>query len=70
MTTSINRGPAKIYQFPVKTRSDIRNHSEATKEVTNLIPLKLAPARIAQTSFGGAWYHEEAIQEARMAGNE
>jgi hypothetical protein len=67
MTKTFHAGPAKIYQFPVKTRSDIAARSGETKVSETLLTPNLAPVRVAKMTFGSAWYHEEAIQEAKAA---
>jgi hypothetical protein len=62
MTTSSHRGSAKIYEFPARGRfaaSDHRNESESAAND--------GEPKLADVSFGGAWYHEEAIQEARQS---
>jgi Protein of unknown function (DUF2735) len=62
MNTSLNHGSAKIYQFPVGGRAalGVRGPDE-TKASTELA------SRVSETVFGGAWYHEAAIQESKPA---
>jgi Protein of unknown function (DUF2735) len=67
MTKSFYAGSAKIYQFPAKMRPDLRNRTEETKASEILRMPNLAPVRAGKTAFGSAWYHEEAIQEAKAA---
>jgi hypothetical protein len=60
MNTSLNHGSAKIYQFPVGGRAALGMRSpDTTKASTDLA------ARASETVFGGAWYHEAAIQESK-----
>jgi hypothetical protein len=61
MTTSLNEGSAKIYQFPAGGRAALggRRYGETTT-VT-----ELASARVSDVAIGGAWYHDAAIQDAR-----
>jgi Protein of unknown function (DUF2735) len=67
MTKSFYAGSAKIYQFPAKMHPDLSSRSEGTKTSEILRMPNLAPVRAGKTSFGSAWYHEEAIQEAKAA---
>lgn len=61
MNTSLNHGSAKIYQFPVGGRAALVGHRyETTKTITDL-----ASSRVNDVVIGGAWYHDEAIQEAK-----
>jgi hypothetical protein len=54
MTIDTSRGPAKIYQFPVRGRVDAPR--EETKPATD--------PRLQRVSFGSCWYHEAAIEES------
>jgi hypothetical protein len=67
MTTNSSQqsgqGSAKIYQFPVGGRQAIGNRRAEFKPVT-----EIDQPRVAPQTFGGAWYHEAAIQDARRAG--
>src|SRR5664279_1329971 len=66
MTTNVQSGSAKIYQFPVRGRFIAGALREDSKSA--LVPA-LSP-RIARTASGSGWYHEEAILEAeRTRGN-
>jgi hypothetical protein len=58
MTTGLNEGSAKIYQFPAGGRAALggRRYGE-TKSVID------AP-RVNETVCSGSWYHDEAINEA------
>ena len=62
MNTNLNRGSARIYQFPAGGRAAIgaRNHekAEAASESAGEHSLVLC---------SGSWYHEAAIQEAKQA---
>jgi hypothetical protein len=61
MDTSLNHGSATIYQFPIGGRSALagRRYDEV-KTATDL-----ASSRVGETVYGGSWYHEAAIQEAK-----
>ncbi len=59
MTRSIEQGSAKIIQFPIGGRSKAGAKRDDSKAVA-----QSAPAGI---SFGGSWYHEEAVQEAEQS---
>jgi hypothetical protein len=61
MDTSLNRGSAKIYQFPVGGRSAIdRRRSEEARSATDL-----ASSCVSEVACSDAWYHEAAIQESK-----
>lgn len=63
MTANVHHGSAKILQFPGRARSPVGGNRENAKpagDVTALVPA----LRVANTSFGDAWYHEEAVREA------
>jgi hypothetical protein len=65
MTTSLNHGSARIYQFPVGGRSALGAHrQDETTSAADLDP-NLGPARVSEVAVGGAWYHEAAIQESK-----
>jgi hypothetical protein len=61
MNASLNRGSAKIYQFPVGGRSatDRRRYEEASSATD------LASPRVSEVACSDAWYHEAAVQESR-----
>ena len=61
MTTSLNHGSARIYQFPAGGRAALggRRYDE-TRTATDL-----ASSRVSEVAVGGAWYHDVAIQEAK-----
>jgi len=61
MNTSLNHGPAKIYQFPAGGRAALggRRYDE-TKTITDV-----ASSRASDVAVGGAWYHDAAIQESK-----
>ncbi len=61
MTTSLNRGSAKIYQFPAGGRSALGGRRyEETKTATDL-----ASTAVSEAVSGSSWYHEAAIQESK-----
>jgi hypothetical protein len=61
MTTDLQRGPAKIYQFPARPRPAL----DGSRPGENLAAATLTP-RAAVAVCGGAWYHEEALQDAGL----
>jgi hypothetical protein len=61
MTTSLNHGSAKIYQFPAGGRSALGGRRyEETKAAADL-----APTPVSEAACGSGWYHEAAIQESK-----
>jgi Protein of unknown function (DUF2735) len=61
MNAGLNRGSAKIYQFPVGGRSAIdRRRYEETRSATDL-----ASPHVSEVACSDAWYHEAAIQESK-----
>ena len=61
MNTSLNHGSAKIYQFPAGGRAALGGRRyENAKAVTDL-----ASQRASEVAVGGAWYHDEAINESK-----
>ena len=63
MSTSLNQGSAKIYQFPAGGRSTLggRRYEEA-KTVSDL-----ASSGANDTNCSGSWYHQAAIDESKPA---
>jgi hypothetical protein len=65
MTTDTHRETAKVYIFPARWRVKAGTFSGEANSVANPASLRLA-ANVSS----GAWYHEEAIEEAaREKGN-
>jgi len=61
MTTSLNHGSAKIYQFPAGGRSALGGRRyEETKTAADL-----ASTQVSEAASGSGWYHEAAIQESK-----
>jgi len=61
MNAGLNRGSAKIYQFPVGGRSaNDRGRHEETGSAT-----EPASSRVSEVACSDAWYHEAAIQESK-----
>ena len=58
MTTSLNQGSAKIYQFPTGGRAALegRRYGE-----TKMAEITAQPVNIADCS--GSWYHAAAIED-------
>jgi hypothetical protein len=63
MTTSLNHGSARIYQFPVGGRAALAGHRYG--ETASAYDQKSVPAN--ETICSGSWYHQEAIDEAKPA---
>ena len=61
MTANLNRGSAKIYEFPARGRFAQSDRCENDKAVTS----PLSP-RATKVVLSGAWYHDEAIQQAEQ----
>ena len=53
--TAKQEGSAKIYEFPARGR-----FASSSKEDAGAV----ATSRAAKIGCGGAWYHEQAIQDA------
>ena len=67
MTSDFHQGSAKIYQFPTRVRSPAGSNRDDTKRASNVTSLVPSlPLRVANASFGDAWYHEEAMREAEL----
>jgi hypothetical protein len=62
MNTGFNQETARIYQFPVGGRSGLASSIGGRRQ--DEIRRDLELARVAQIAVGGAWYHDEAIQES------
>ena len=60
LTTSVNAGSAKIYQFPAGGRAALggRRYGE-TK------PTDIASTLVGDSACSGSWYHAAAIQETK-----
>jgi len=59
MSTSLNHGSARIYQFPAGGRAALGGRRyEEPKTAT-----ELASSRVSEV--GGAWYHDAAIQDSK-----
>jgi hypothetical protein len=62
MTMSHDRRSAEIYQFPLRGRVAAGGKGDEDKSASGIVA-----SRLATTSFGGNWYHEEAIRDAERA---
>ncbi len=62
MSSTSDRGSAKIYQFPSGGRDalDGRRHGDS-----RLLPADQVPALVNEALCSGSWYHEAAIEEAK-----
>jgi hypothetical protein len=61
LNTNLNQGSARIYQFPVGGRSALGGRRQDEIKTS----ADLALSRVSQTTVGGAWYHDAAIQDAK-----
>ena len=62
MTTNSLQTSAKIFTFPARGRFALDDKSVDAKPANNLtLP------RFAKLVVGGAWYHEQAIQDAERS---
>jgi hypothetical protein len=62
MNTNLNQGSARIYQFPAGGRAALGGRRyEETRAVTDF-----ASPRVSQAVYSGSWYHEAAIEEAKL----
>jgi hypothetical protein len=61
MNTNFNQGSARIYQFPVGGRSGlvVQRQDEIRTSTENTF------SRVTAAAVGGAWYHDEAIEESK-----
>jgi hypothetical protein len=59
MSTSLNQGSARIYQFPAGGRAALGGRS--TREAKS-VP---ETPRVNEAMCSGSWYHEEAIRDAQ-----
>jgi len=67
MTSHSQRPTAKIYAFPAGGRPPPSRQREAGK-TTNVPPRPAAAAeRAPKMSFGSAWYHQAAVDEAEAS---
>jgi hypothetical protein len=62
MTASSYRESATIYYFPKGGRAAQGGRRDEANAAETL-----AASRIARAAYGGAWYHEEAVQQAERA---
>ncbi len=62
MTTNTSQASATIYTFPARGRFATNDKREDTKPA-NTVTLP----RFAKLVVGGAWYHEQAIQDAERS---
>jgi hypothetical protein len=59
MTTSLNEGPARIYQFPIGGRAALGGRRYGETKPAQDAALSNAAA------CSGSWYHAAAIEEAK-----
>ncbi len=62
MTKNIHHGSATIIQFPARVRATVGGHRDEHKPAA-----EPTSYRVAKVASGGAWYHEEAIQDGERA---
>ena len=58
MTTNLDRTSAQILQFPARGRFAATSLNQETPAMS------AAATRVAKVAMDGAWYHEEAVEEA------
>lgn len=58
MDTTVKRGSATIYQFPVRERTALHRRSESDS---------LNPTRICAAAIDSGWYHDDAIHDEQKA---
>jgi uncharacterized protein DUF2735 len=62
MNKNLDQGSATIYQFPVGGRASLGGRGIGeTKPAT-----ELGTARVNEAVVSGSWYHEAAIEEAKL----
>ncbi len=61
MTKSAEQNSATIYQFPAGGRSALGGRRDVVKPAESL-----AAPRTVKVASGGSWYHEEAVEDARL----
>jgi hypothetical protein len=61
MSTSLNQGSAKIYQFPAGGRAALggRRYEESKADTD------FAAQRVNEAACSDSWYHEAAIQDSK-----
>jgi hypothetical protein len=62
MTRSLHQESAKIYQFPVQTRTAGASYCGPSRPVTDI-----RTTQYVHVDCGAGWYHEAAIQDAERA---
>lgn len=62
MTNSSEQRSARIYQFPTKPRATASGLRQEDEPGTHAVS-----SEFQAVACGGAWYHDEAIQEAKRA---
>jgi hypothetical protein len=60
MTATVNRASAQIFEFPARGRFAQTERHDNAAATTNLLP------RMVKVASSGAWYHDEAIQQAEQ----
>ena len=60
MSTSTYQGTAKIYQFPVRSRTAVADHRGST-DAAELMAQRISDA------VGACWYHEAAIKQSTVS---
>jgi hypothetical protein len=59
MTIGAHRESARIYRFPDRGRTSVRNLREPAEPAT-----ETAPQPVVKAAPGSGWYHEAAIEAA------
>jgi hypothetical protein len=60
MTTGLNQGTAKIYQFPAGGRAALGGRRYGETKTTDIVA-----ALAGDSACSDSWYHEAAIQESQ-----
>jgi hypothetical protein len=63
MSTNLNQGSAKIYQFPAGGRAALGGRRYGEDKPASA----LTASPVAEAGCSESWYHEAAIQEAKPA---
>ncbi len=66
MTTSLNQGSARIYQFPAGGRAAL-GHGRRHSETETRSAVDQESAHLNEVNCSGSWYHAAAIEEAQPA---
>jgi hypothetical protein len=57
MNTNTHQGTAKIYQFPVRSRSVVVGHRDGPAS-------EFLPRGVCEAALDACWYHDDAVKQA------